>query len=872
MHMPNGHLSIQTITGAEIAAHDWAAHPLGPIEGWPVSLRSLLAMMLSCPTPMFLAWGPELHCFYNDAYRPLLGVRLPGSLGERFDIVWSNIWDELVPLVDKTIAGGNIVATDMKLDLARTGEPEDSWWSFTYSPAFDDAGKIAGLLCVTGETTARVVAERERAAADERLQLALSAGRNIGAWDWDVQADIVRADTRFALLYGVDPQTAEEGAPIGRFFEGIHPDDLVEAQRAVERAMDPDGNGTFIAEYRVVGHDGGFRWVSAQGRCTFDDAGRPLRFPGVSYDIDDRKRAELAALSAKAEREFVLSLSARQRAATDPDAIMRFTARSLGEWLRVSRVAFARIAANRVRYMGGWNDGVLPPLIGEHSLDRFGRDNTALLRAGRTVVSDDFAIDPAFAESDASSYSALSGLCVPLRHDGRLEGLLIVGHCSSRHWLPGEIALLQEVAEISWVTVQRADALLRLEAKVGRQDAQLERVATELHNAASARAAAETQVRQLQKMEAVGQLTGGIAHDFNNMLAVVIGGLDMIERRIAAGRGDVGRYVEAAKDGATRAAALTQRLLAFSRQSPLSPEPVEGNRLIADLTELLTRTLGEPIAVETVLSAGLWRAEADRGQLENAIVNLAVNARDAMADGGKLTIETANAHVGDDYAREADMAAGQYVMIAVTDTGTGMAPEVLAKAFEPFFTTKPVGRGTGLGLSQVFGFVRQSRGHVRIYSEPGVGTTVRLYLPRFYGEQPTPTPRATMLPVRRGDPGETVLVVEDESRVRSFSVEVLRDLGYAVLHASNGPEALALLEQGVRVTLLFTDVVMPGMTGRELADRALAMRPGLRVLYTTGYTRNAVVHNGVLDPGTRLLPKPFGVDELARKVREALDA
>ncbi|WP_162236342.1 GAF domain-containing hybrid sensor histidine kinase/response regulator [Sphingomonas sp. Leaf23] len=870
--MPNGHLSIQTVTGAEIAAHDWAAHPLGPIEGWPVSLRSLLAMMLSCPTPMFLAWGPELHCFYNDAYRPLLGVRLPGSLGERFDIVWSNIWDELVPLVDKTMAGGNVVATDMKLDLARTGEPEDSWWSFTYSPAFDDAGKIAGLLCVTGETTARVVAERERAAADERLQLALSAGRNIGAWDWDVQADIVRADTRFALLYGVDPQTAEEGAPIGRFFEGIHPDDLIEAQRAVERAMDPAGDGTLVAEYRVVGHDGGFRWVSAQGRCTFDDAGRPLRFPGVSYDIDDRKRAELAALSAKAEREFVLSLSARQRAATDPDAIMRFTARSLGEWLRVSRVAFARIAANRVRYMGGWNDGVLPPLIGEHSLDRFGRDNTALLRAGRTVVSDDFAIDPAFAESDASSYSALSGLCVPLRHDGRLEGLLIVGHCSSRHWLPGEIALLQEVAEISWVTVQRADALLRLEAKVGRQDAQLERVATELHNAASARAAAETQVRQLQKMEAVGQLTGGIAHDFNNMLAVVIGGLDMIERRVAAGRGDVGRYVEAAKDGATRAAALTQRLLAFSRQSPLSPEPVEGNRLIADLTELLTRTLGEPIAVETVLSAGLWRAEADRGQLENAIVNLAVNARDAMEGGGKLTIETANAHVGDDYAREADMAAGQYVMIAVTDTGTGMAPEVLAKAFEPFFTTKPVGRGTGLGLSQVFGFVRQSRGHVRIYSEPGVGTTVRLYLPRFYGEQPTPTPRATMLPVRRGDPGETVLVVEDESRVRSFSVEVLRDLGYAVLHASNGPEALALLEQGVRVTLLFTDVVMPGMTGRELADRALAMRPGLRVLYTTGYTRNAVVHNGVLDPGTRLLPKPFGVDELARKVREALDA
>ncbi len=863
---------MQTVTGAEIAAHDWAATPLGPIDSWPVSLRSLLGMMLSCPTPMFLAWGPELRCFYNDAYRPLLGVRLAGSLGERFDVVWANIWDELIPLVDRTLAGGNVTATDMQLDLARTGEPEESWWSFTYSPAFDDAGRIAGLLCVTGETTARVLAERDRAAADERLQLALSAGRNIGAWDWDVVADIVRADSRFALLYGVDPAVAEAGAPIATFFANIHPDDLPDVQVAIEQAMDRTGNGTLVAEYRLVSADGSCRWVSAQGRCTFDAAGRAVRFPGVSFDIDDRKQAELAALSAKAEREFVLQLSARQRAATDPEAIMRFTARALGEWLQIHRVGFARIAASRVRYMGGWNDGGLPPLIGDHTLDRFGARNNALLRAGRTIVSDRFDADAAFEPELVATYSARSGICVPLRRDGRLEGLLIVGHGDPRRWMPGEIALVQEVAEISWVTVQRADALLRLEAKVGRQDAQLERVATELHNASSARAAAETQVRQLQKMEAVGQLTGGIAHDFNNMLAVVIGGLDMIDRRLATGRHDVDRYVEAAREGATRAAALTQRLLAFSRQSPLSPEPVEGNRLVTDLTDLLTRTLGERIAVETVLSAGLWRAEADRGQLENAIVNLAVNARDAMEGGGKLTIETANAHVGDDYAREADMAAGQYVLIAVTDTGTGMASDVLAKAFDPFFTTKPVGRGTGLGLSQVFGFVRQSRGHVRIYSEVGVGTTVRLYLPRFYGEQPTPTPRAALQPIRRGSPEEMVLVVEDEPRVRSFSTEVLRDLGYGVLHASNGPEALDLLAQGVRVTLLFTDVVMPGMTGRELADRALAMRPDLRVLYTTGYTRNAVVHNGVLDPGTRLLPKPFGVDELARKVREALDA
>ncbi len=869
--MPNGPISIQTVTGAEIAERDWSTTPLGPIATWPVSLRTTLATMLACPTPMFLAWGPELRCFYNDAYRPILGHRVDNALGERFDVVWAHIWDDLLPLVERTLAGGNVVATDMQLDLRRGGVPEESWWSFSYSPAFDDDGKVAGLLNVTGETTARVVAERERAASDERLQQALSAGRNIGSWDWDVLADTVRADNRFALLYGVDPAVASEGAPIDVFFRGVHPDDLRDAQRSIERAMDPNGDGTFIAEYRLLGADGTCRWVSAQGRCVFDDEGRPVRFPGVSYDIDDRKQAELAALAAKAERDFVLALSARQRAATDAEAILRFTARAVGERMGVHRTCFARVTGLRLRYVPGWNDGTLSLLTGEESLERFGRIGAGRLRSGYAVVAPDIRAGSTFDDAATASHGALAGIAVPLLRDGRLEAVLILDHGERRQWTPGEVALVNEIAEITWVAVQRADALAQLEATVGRQGAQLERVATELHDVASARAAAETQVRQLQKMEAVGQLTGGIAHDFNNMLAVVIGGLDMIGRRLARGEIDVARYLEAAREGAARAASLTQRLLAFSRQSPLSPEPVEGNRLIADLTDLLARTLGEGIAVETVLGAGLWRAEADRGQLENAIVNLAVNARDAMPDGGRLTIETGNAHVGDDYAREADMAAGQYVLIAVTDTGTGMSPDVLAKAFDPFFTTKPVGKGTGLGLSQVFGFVRQSRGHVRIYSEPDVGTTVRLYLPRFYGEAPTPRQRAALPPVRGGEPHEIILVVEDEARVRNFSVEVLRDLGYTVVHADSGPSALEMLDAGQAVTLLFTDVVMPGMTGRELADRAATMLPDLKILYTTGYTRNAVVHNGVLDPGTKLLSKPFGVDDLARKVRDALD-
>ncbi len=384
------------------------------------------------------------------------------------------------------------------------------------------------------------------------------------------------------------------------------------------------------------------------------------------------------------------------------------------------------------------------------------------------------------------------------------------------------------------------------------------------------RRAAEGQLRQSQKMEAVGQLTGGIAHDFNNMLAVIVGSLNLLERRLAKGETDVGRYVDAALDGAGRAAALTHRLLAFSRQQPLAPEAIDANRMVAGMHDLLVRTLGEEIRVETVLSAGLWKAHADPSQLENVILNLCVNARDAMPLGGRLTIETNNAHVDDDYGREHDIASGQYVLVAVSDTGTGMAADVVAKAFDPFFTTKAPGKGTGLGLSQVFGFVRQSGGHVKIYSEAGHGTTLKIYLPRFHGPEEAP-PEAPRRAGRGSHGTETILVVEDDERMRACSVESLRELGYDVSHAPGGADALRMFEAGRTFDLLFTDIVMPGMTGRQLADLALAQVPSMRVLYTTGYTRNAVVHNSVIDPGTHLLPKPYGIDQLAEKVRTVLD-
>lgn len=379
--------------------------------------------------------------------------------------------------------------------------------------------------------------------------------------------------------------------------------------------------------------------------------------------------------------------------------------------------------------------------------------------------------------------------------------------------------------------------------------------------------AAEAQLRQAQKMEAVGQLTGGIAHDFNNMLAVVIGALDLLERRVSQGRTDVGRYVEAARDGATRAAALTQRLLSFSRQTALDPVPTDLGLLVDGMTELLDRTLGEGIQIDTRLAADAWPARTDRGQLENALVNLAVNARDAMPRGGRLTITTANRPIDSAEAASMGMAPGDYVLISVSDTGTGMDPETAARAFDPFFTTKSVGRGTGLGLSQVFGFVRQSGGHITLDTAVGDGTCITILLPRDGSGRVPTAPAPTNAEAPRAHAGESVLVVEDEERVRNFSIEALEELGYRVTAAPDGPSALRLIDGGFTPDLVFTDMVMPEMTGRELATAARQRQPDLRVLFTSGYTRE---EGGVLDPG--VLRKPFDVMTLAMRVRQTLDA
>lgn len=396
-----------------------------------------------------------------------------------------------------------------------------------------------------------------------------------------------------------------------------------------------------------------------------------------------------------------------------------------------------------------------------------------------------------------------------------------------------------------------------------------------LHAEAERRQAAEEALRQSQKMESIGQLTGGVAHDFNNLLTVVIGNLELAERSLdksqEAADGRMRRLLQNAMQGAHRAANLTQRLLAFARRQPLKPEPVNGNELISGMSDLLHRALGETVQIEIVAAAGLWLVEADPIQLESALLNLAINARDAMPEGGKLTIETCNAFLDENYCRQhAELSPGQYVMLSVSDSGSGMTREVLDRAFEPFFTTKPAGQGTGLGLSQVYGFVKQSGGHVSLYSEPGHGSTIKVYLPRYIADVRPQDTRETLVPAGQGS--ETVLVVEDDADVRAYVVDALRQLNYVLFEAAEAVGATNLLERhGAAIDLLLTDVVLPGTNGRQLADEAQRRHSNLKVLFMTGYSRNAIVHQGKLDADVELIQKPFTQAALAVKVRSVLD-
>ncbi|WP_139015093.1 PAS domain S-box protein [Pseudorhizobium pelagicum] len=639
----------------------------------------------------------------------------------------------------------------------------------------------------------------------------------------------------------------------------FHPDDQERAWAIWQESL--SSGKPYHIEYRLKHRSGEYRWVIGRANAVRGLDGEILRWYGTCTDIHELKTAEL-------HRSALVAFQEKVADHDDPVDVAYAASQMLGDALKVDRVGYGTIdiEAETVLIDRDWTAETVESLKGVRHLRHYGSFVDDLKR-GETVVFEDAERDPRTRDKAANlaAISARSIVNIPIREQSGLVALLFINSAKPRHWTEEELRFIRDVAELTRQAVERRRAEAELRHLTQTLEEQVLQRTEELRRS-------EEQLRQSQKMEAVGQLTGGIAHDFNNNLAVIIGGLSLLQRRLKRGEThDLERLIVGATEGAQRAATLTQRLLAFSRQQPLSPEPVDGNRMVAGMNDLLVRSLGEHIRIETVLAAGLWKTRADVSQLENAILNLAVNARDAMPDGGRLTIETANAHVDDAYAGEHDIGAGQYVLIAVTDTGTGMTPDVIARAFDPFFTTKVVGKGTGLGLSQVFGFVRQTGGHIKIYSEPGQGTTVKIYLRRFYGEDAPPTIAVAEPQVPRGT-GERIFVVEDDDRVRFFTVETLRELGYSVTYAASGPEALSVFEAGHRFDLLFTDIVMPEMNGRRLADKALELQPGLKVVFATGYTSNAVVHNGIVDPGTNFLQKPFTIDQVARKLRDVLDA
>ena len=502
------------------------------------------------------------------------------------------------------------------------------------------------------------------------------------------------------------------------------------------------------------------------------------------------------------------------------------------------------------------------------------------------VRSDDITADPRYGKNEPRTgmpeghLPVRSYLAVPVfSRTGEVSGGLFFGHSAvgvfSERSERGMASLAAE-AGVAIDNARLSTAAQREIAERRRAEEALQQLNASLEHQVAERTEAlrrnEEALRQSQKMDAVGQLTGGVAHDFNNLLQVIIGNLESLQRHLGDGSGRLQRSAANAMNGAQRAAALTQRLLAFSRRQPLDPKPANVNVLVNQVSELLQRTIGEAVSIESVQGAGLWQVEVDSNEFEAALLNLAVNARDAMPGGGKLTIETANTHIDEAYAASnLEVIPGQYVVVCVTDSGVGMDANTMAQAFEPFYTTKPVGKGTGLGLSQVYGFVKQSGGHVKIYSELGHGTTIKIYLPRLAGAA-AETEDADPPLIAEGGAEETILVVEDDDDVRTHSAECLLELGYRVFEAHDGPSALRLLERQPRVDLLFTDVVLPGgLTGAQVAAQARELRPQLRVLFTTGYARNAIVHHGRLDKGVHLITKPFTFNDLAAKVRDVLD-
>lgn len=918
--------------GALMRAHDWAGTSLGRPDGWPQSLRTSIRLMLNTNHPMFIWWGPDLIQFYNDGYRRTMGPeRHPSALGQRGRECWDEIWDIIGPQIEQVMSGGGATWHENQLvPVTRNGRLEQVYWTYGFSP-IDEGDGIGGILVICRDVTEDYLASvalRDRESELARVQQIGQIGGlevdlrsgfrnhrspeylivhglppeavNETHEDWvrrihpeDREAtekkfrDAVKSDVRdytvrYRIIRPSDGQVrwisvksvierdetgkairlvgahtditdqviadralrqseeefrtlaealphhvwtarpdghlnwfnprvyAYAGAGVGdldgtEWGKIVHPEDVRSAVAAWTHAIDT--GDAYEIEFRLRRADGAFRWFLARAVPARDEKGDIVRWIGTNTDVHDQKMiaGELAALN--------MTLAERVREKTrERDRIWNVSQDLLlvagidGTWQTINPAWTATL---------GWS---------EHEL---------------LHKTSDWLEHPDDKDKTEAELGHLAQGIPTIRFENRFRH-----KDGSYRWL-------------SWTAVPDDNLIYAVARDVTAEKVALERLRS-----------TEDALRQSQKMEAVGQLTGGIAHDFNNLLTGIIGSLELMKIKLAKGRTDnVERYISAAMTSANRAAALTHRLLAFARRQPLSPRSVNADQLVASLEDLLRRTIGETIDLKIETSKKLWSTLCDPNQLESALLNLAINARDAMADGGRLTIRTSNARLDGVLSTNPALSPGDYICIDVADTGTGMTAEVVARAFDPFFTTKPIGQGTGLGLSMIYGFTRQSNGHVLIDSTPGAGTSVKIYLPRHDGdvvEEPVLSDRSEIYRAS----GETILVVEDEPVVRSVIVELLKDEGYRVMEAIDGPSGLQILSQEIRIDLLVTDIGLPGMSGREFADYARDVRPDLRILFVTGYAQSAALAKGFLKPGMELITKPFDVDKFSQRVRD----
>ena len=805
--------------GALMRGYDWSLTPLGRPASWPQSLRTAVRLLLNTNHPMFIWWGQHLIQFYNGAYRQTMGPeRHPHALGQGGRECWAEIWDIIGPQIDQVMDGGGATWHENQLiPVTRHGRLEQVYWTYGYSPIDEDDG-IGGVLVVCRDVTRDYLASialREREAELARVQ---QIGR-IGGLEVDLRSGFRnRRSPEYLLIHGLPPDAANESH--ADWVRRIHPEDREAAEQDFKDAV--AGNVTeYNTQYRIIRpSDGETRWISVKSTIERDASGKALRLIGAHADVTEQLAVEQA-LRQSEELYRKLTDQLTELNATLAQRVEEKTRERDRIW-NVSQDLL--VVADR---NGIWRtvNPALTMTLGWSEAELLNRTSEWLEHP------DDNGITRAKVRELGASETTV-------RFENRLR------HKDGTYrWL-------------SWMAVSDKDSNYAVARDITAEKLAAERLK-----------ATEEALLQSQKMEAVGQLTGGIAHDFNNLLTGIVGSLDLLQTRLNQGRTDnVARYIHAAMTSANRAAALTHRLLAFARRQPLVPKVVDVNQLVVSLEDLLRRSIGETIDLEIIALDGLWCTLCDPNQLESALLNLAINARDAMPSGGQLVIATSNVRLDTETADTSTLTPGDYICVSVTDTGTGMSAEVAARAFDPFFTTKPIGQGTGLGLSMIYGFARQSNGHATIDSKLDRGTSVKLYLPRHHGDvadEHAPGIRADV----HATAGETVLVVEDEPVVRSVILEMLGEQGYRTIEAADGPSGLRLLRTDQRIDLLVTDVGLPGMNGRQLADLARETRPDLKILFITGYAESVAIADGFLQPGMEMITKPFDLDNLSQRIR-----